>query len=230
MKAKLIKESINELFGKKRQEKFEDKYSKSLLPKEGKFSEENMYAAGKASQVDFLCRRNLVVEFKVSEYKRSDTYVAFTWKDKKGNEKYEEIAVQWHEDTVPGIMKSIVNEINYQDKKYYNKTNESIADDMREPHIEVRPYPQMSVEEFNEWFENEIMEPYGYYPEDTPVDDMYDGMNEFDYAMDQIINNEDADDEELISILSRYDVPQELIDKLIPMREYFWDFRYTQHL
>lgn len=230
MKAKLIKESINELFGKKKEEKFKDKYSKSLLPKGGKFSEENIYAAGKSSQLRFLCRRNLVIEFKVSEGNRSQEYIGFSWNDKKRKEHYEEIGVSWHEDDINSVMRNIVDEINYKDKQYYNKANESIANDMNESSIEPKPYPQMSIEEFNEWYENEIMEPYGYYPEDTPIDDMYDGMNEFDFVMDQMINNEEDEDEELIDLLKIYDVPQELIDKLIPMREYFWDFRYNQHL
>ena len=92
---------------------------------------------------------------------------------------------------------------------------ESIADDMREPSIEVKPYPQMSVEDFNEWLSK-----LGEY--------FYDEDHEF--IIDQLVNNEDDSDEELAQYLIDNGANPQFINELIPMREYFWDFEYNQYL
>ena len=92
---------------------------------------------------------------------------------------------------------------------------ESIADDMREPHVEVKPYPEMSVEDFNEWISK-----LGEYFYDAP----------HELIMDQMVNNEVSTDEELSEYLIDAGADPRFIEELIPMRPYFWDFRYSQHI
>lgn len=92
---------------------------------------------------------------------------------------------------------------------------ESIANDMSESSIEVKPYPQMSVEEFNE-----RLSKLGEY--------FYDENHEF--IMDQMVNNEEDTDEDLTDYLITNGVNPDFVAELIPMREYFWDFEYNQHI
>ena len=80
-----------------------------------------------------------------------------------------------------------------------------------------RPYPQMTPDEFLQWYESEI-KPY----EETELG--------IDMLIDSIINNEEESDEELTDYFRESEVPEELIKKLIPMRPYFWDFRYSQKI
>ena len=92
---------------------------------------------------------------------------------------------------------------------------ESIANDMREPYIDAKPYPQMSVEDFNEWLSK-----LGEYFYDAP----------YELILDQMINNEDATDKELEDYLVKNGADPRFISELIPMREYFWDFNYSQDI
>jgi hypothetical protein len=126
MKAKKINESIlDKHFDKqfdKQESKRKEKFSKSLLPKGGKYSKENLYGSGKGAQARFLARRNLKMEFQTSGRQE---FVSIEWKDKKGKEKYEEIGIDWHETTIPELMRSILDEVNYADQQYYDTQNES---------------------------------------------------------------------------------------------------------
>lgn len=76
-----------------------------------------------------------------------------------------------------------------------------------------KPYPKMSVEEFQQWFESEI-KPY------------YESELGFDMVLDNLINNDLESDEELAAYW-KGEIPDEAIKKLIPMRDYFMDFRYS---
>ena len=76
-----------------------------------------------------------------------------------------------------------------------------------------RPYPQMTPDEFKQWYKLEI-EPY------------YDKEEGFDI----IINNEMESDDELSDYWLSSGISPEPIDKLLPMREYFMDFSYSQKL
>ena len=81
----------------------------------------------------------------------------------------------------------------------------------------LRPYPQMSVEEFHDWYDQEI-KPY------------YESEPGFDMILDNIINNEMESDEQIADYWGASDVSEEIIKKIIPMRSYFLDFHYIKDL
>ena len=91
----------------------------------------------------------------------------------------------------------------------------SIANDMRLPHVEMKPFPQMSVEDFNEWISK-----LGEY--------FFDAGHEF--ILGELINDETSTDEELQAHLITCGANKDFVTELISMREYFWDFRYSQHI
>jgi len=78
-----------------------------------------------------------------------------------------------------------------------------------------RPYPQMSIPEFQQWYVEEVLP---YYDEDPA----------FDGILDSAMNDENSTDEELIAAWESIDANPELIRKVIQMRDYFMDFRYMQ--
>lgn len=80
-----------------------------------------------------------------------------------------------------------------------------------------RPYPQMTPDEFREWYVQEI-EPY------------YDKELGFDMVLDNIVNNEVESDEELAEYWRVSGVNPEIIKKIMPYRPYFLDFRYIQKI
>ncbi len=81
----------------------------------------------------------------------------------------------------------------------------------------LRPYPEMSVKEFHDWYDQEI-EPY------------YESEPGFDMIFDNIINNQLISDEQIADYWRTSDVSDEVIDKIIPMRDYFLDFEYIKDL
>jgi len=97
----------------------------------------------------------------------------------------------------------------------YNIIWNSIANDSREPYIYAKAYPEMSVGEFNEWLSK-----LGEWFFDAP----------HDFILDQLVNNETATDEELGEYLINNGAPSTFVIELIPMRAYFWDFRYSQKI
>ena len=86
---------------------------------------------------------------------------------------------------------------------------------MRLLYNKTKPYPQMSIEDFSTWI-SELGE--------------YFSHEDHCFIMDQMINNDVATDEELKEYFLENGVDLEFIEELIPMREYFWDFRYSQHI
>jgi hypothetical protein len=91
----------------------------------------------------------------------------------------------------------------------------SIADNSRLPHIEMKPFPQMSVEDFNEWI-SKLSEYF------------FDADHEF--ILGELINDENSTDEELSAHLITCGTDKDFVTELIAMREYFWDFRYSQNI
>ena len=79
-----------------------------------------------------------------------------------------------------------------------------------------RPYPQMSPDEFLQWYESEI-KPY------------YESELGFDMVLDNLVNNDMESDEELAAYW-KGEIPDEAIKKLISMRDYFMDFSYSQKI
>jgi len=86
----------------------------------------------------------------------------------------------------------------------------------------VRPYPQMSVKEFKKWFEDDISDYY-----DTIG---YDDDFDFEGVLSDVVNDEESTDQELREEWEEMGAPENLIEKLIYMREYFWDWNYVQHI
>ena len=80
-----------------------------------------------------------------------------------------------------------------------------------------RPYPQMTPDEFLQWFESEIA-PY------------YESEEGFDMILDNIVNNEVESDEQLSDYWRVAGVSEKIIEKIIPMRSYFLDFSYVQKI
>ena len=85
-----------------------------------------------------------------------------------------------------------------------------------------RPYPQMTPDEFATWYKNEI-EPY--YEKEFGVDMVIDNIWNI-----LLINDESSTDKELSDYWMEYGATEDLINKLRPMRPYFWDSRYLQKI
>lgn len=82
----------------------------------------------------------------------------------------------------------------------------------------LKPYPQMTVEEFDDWYSEHI-------------DTWYYSDLGTDMVMDLLISEEEMSDEELEEYISKdNEVPKDIIEKLIAARQYFWDFEYTKNL
>jgi len=81
--------------------------------------------------------------------------------------------------------------------------------------MKTQPYPQMSEQDFRTWI-SEVLERFS----DTDPD----------FTLDQMVNDEVSGDEELQAYLISNDVNPEFVAELIPMRAYFWDFRYSQNI
>ena len=73
----------------------------------------------------------------------------------------------------------------------------------------VRPYPQMSPEEFGAWFEREIL-PY------------IDG-DDYEAMVDNLFMNDWEDDHEVEKYLVDRGMERGLVRELLPMRDYFND-------
>jgi len=84
--------------------------------------------------------------------------------------------------------------------------------------FKARPYPQMSVEEFVQWYKG-ISE--------TTTSDLEDTE---EFLLTNLMNNEVETDEQLADYLISNGVEKEIVDQMIPMRSYFNDFRYGQHI
>jgi len=83
----------------------------------------------------------------------------------------------------------------------------------------TRPYPQMKPKEFFQWYQSEV---FPYYDSDE---------FSFSSVLSDLVNDEVSTDEELREVWTEeLDVPAEVIDKLLPMRGYFLDFRYIQNI
>lgn len=83
----------------------------------------------------------------------------------------------------------------------------------------VRPYPQMTTDEFEEWYNREVFD--------------YNDSDDFDFqdVLSDLVNDETSTDEELREVWrEELEVPEKVIKKLLPMRSYFLDFRYIQNL
>jgi hypothetical protein len=97
----------------------------------------------------------------------------------------------------------------------YKIIENSVANESREPYVYAKAYPIMSISEFNIWLSK-----LGEWFFDEP----------HDFIMDQMINNETATDEELEEYLIKNGANSIFVNELIPMRSYFWDFRYSQNI
>ena len=84
--------------------------------------------------------------------------------------------------------------------------------------FKARPYPQMSVEDFVQWYKR---------LEETASSDLEDTK---EFLLTNLMNNEVESDDQLAGYLVANGVPQEIVDEVIPMRSYFNDFRYSQHI
>ena len=81
------------------------------------------------------------------------------------------------------------------------------------------PYPKMSIRGFDDWYQREIA-PY-YDIEDLDIDSI----------LHDVVNDEQSLEEELRTIWKEeYEAPDDLIEKLISAREYFWHFEYIKNL
>ena len=80
-----------------------------------------------------------------------------------------------------------------------------------------RPYPEMTPDEFQQWFETEI-KPY------------FESELGIDMVIDLIVYDESSTDKEIVDYLLGHEVSEELINKLILMRPYFWDSRYENKI
>lgn len=110
-------------------------------------------------------------------------------------------------------------------KSLYNFMNES-ADFNREgtPYEKLKigrgrwkPYPKMSVEEFHDWYNEEMDAPY------------YNDPN-WEEIFEALLNDEYSTDEELIKRWISKGSDPDFIRKIIQFRDYFMDFRYVQDL
>lgn len=81
--------------------------------------------------------------------------------------------------------------------------------------MKTKSYPQMQVRDFVTWV-TELIERFA------------DADHEF--IFDQLCNNENSSDAELRDHLIDNDTCPDFVTELITMREYFWDFRYCQHI
>jgi len=79
----------------------------------------------------------------------------------------------------------------------------------------MKPYPQMTVDEFIEYISN-VMDEY-------PYEDYYP-------IFGTLCNDDVSSDDELGGLLFKYGTPPLLIGKLMEVREYFWDFRYAKEI
>lgn len=117
----------------------------------------------------------------------------------------------WAEfDTYMGLLKSLNESIRFE-REGTPKEKLGIGK------ARWKPYPRMSVEEFSDWYEEEI-EPY------------YDKEEHFDLILDNIVNNELESDEELGNHWLSLGVDPELVEKILRFRDYFMDFEYTKNL
>jgi len=92
---------------------------------------------------------------------------------------------------------------------------QSIADDMRLPKVVMKPYPQMSEDDFCEWISK-----LGEY--------FFDEDSEF--ILGELINDENSTDEELSAHLITCGANKDFVAELISMRGYFWDFQYAKNI
>jgi hypothetical protein len=76
----------------------------------------------------------------------------------------------------------------------------------------IRPYPQMSPEEFKKWYIEEI--------------ESYLDMDQISGIADNLVSNEWEPDWEVSKFLSKRGIPRDIIEELMPMREYFNDMKY----
>jgi hypothetical protein len=84
--------------------------------------------------------------------------------------------------------------------------------------FKARPYPQMSVEEFVQWYKR-LTETASSNLEDTK-----------EFLLTNLMNNEVESDDQLAGYLIANGIDKEIVDQVIPMRSYFNDFRYGQHI
>lgn len=82
----------------------------------------------------------------------------------------------------------------------------------------MRPYPQMTLEEFADWFHEEI-DPYY---DTIGFDDDFD----FEGLLSDFVNDSESTDVELRAEWDH--APKDLVDKMIYMRPYFLDFDYME--
>lgn len=81
----------------------------------------------------------------------------------------------------------------------------------------LKPYPQMSVEEFADWYDQEI-EPH------------YSTEEDFELVLDSATNDELSSDEELLDHWTNSGVDREFAHKVIVARDYFLNFEYIKNL
>lgn len=79
----------------------------------------------------------------------------------------------------------------------------------------MKPYPQMTVDEFGMYI-SDVMDEF-------PHEDYY-------IIFMRLINDDVSDDKEMKSLLIEDEVNGILADKLILIRNYFWDLRYSRIL
>jgi hypothetical protein len=75
--------------------------------------------------------------------------------------------------------------------------------------------------------------PYGSVEEFTKIiEDLFYSNPDENYHMifNRLINDEYASDPEMEALMFGDDVAQEVVDTLIPLRNYFWDFNYTKDI
>jgi len=83
--------------------------------------------------------------------------------------------------------------------------------------IGSRAYPNMPVREFVKWFQKEIVP---YFNSDFDAEGL---------VMD-VVNDEESSDDELRERWAEEEAPKEIINQLLDMRSYFWDWNYVQHI
>jgi len=80
----------------------------------------------------------------------------------------------------------------------------------------TKPYPQMTIEDFLLWVEE--------------VQNKFKG-EKHKFITSVLINDENnSDTDMLIDLVTRNKCNPDYINELLPMRQYFWDFRYSQHI
>jgi len=77
----------------------------------------------------------------------------------------------------------------------------------------TKPYPEMSSAEFQEWI--------------TGIQDNYE-ENNHELINQVLINDENSSDNELLLFLIKNNIDADYVKAVLPMRNYFWDFRYSQ--